>query len=268
MRIALKSITVIVLLLLFCLSALLLALLPAGKTGRRALLTRNISFFSRLVLRALGTRIRTRRRGHHPMPDQGCLVVANHVTYVDILVLAALRPSVFITSVELRHTFPLGTFAWLGGSVFVERRSPAGLRREIRNIEAVLRSGLSVVLFPEGTTSNGETVQPFKNSLFTAAIAAGKPVLPICLRYRRADGQRITDRNRDGVYYYGDTSFAVHAPKLLSLRTLHVDCITLDPIPTHHGQSRKELAARCHEAVKTEYHRVRAPHEPASSAVR
>ena len=253
MRTAFKSISVLVLLLLFSLSSLCLILLPAGRAGRRALLTRNTSLFSRLVLRALGVRVRPLKHGHHPVPEQGCLVVANHVSYVDILVIASLRPSVFITSVELRHTFPLGTLAWFGGSIFVERRSPAGLKKEIRDIEAVLRDGQSVVLFPEGTTSNGETVQPFKNSLFTAAISTGSPVLPLCLRYRRINGKRITRENLDTVAYHGGTTFAQHAPRLLALRSVHVDCVTLDPLPTGPDRSRKDLALQCHESIRNAY---------------
>ena len=254
LRTLLRTISVLFLLFLFTLVSLCLVLLPAGTAGRRKLLTRNTSLFSRLVLRALGIRVRALPKGHHPAPERGCLIVANHLSYVDILVIASLRPSVFITSIELRNTFPLGLIAWFGGSIFVERRKPAGLKKEIRDIGRTLEEGHSVVLFPEGTTSNGDTVQPFKNSLFIAAITTGAPVLPLCLRYRRINGKRITDRTRDAVYYYGGTSFAAHAPRLLAIRSVHVDCIALDPLPTHHGQSRKDLAAQCHEVIRAAYH--------------
>lgn len=257
MRTLRKSISVLFLLLLFSLASLCLVILPAGRAGRRRLLTRNTSFFSRLVLRALGVRVVGRKKGHRRPAGGPHLVAANHVSYVDILVIASLRPSVFITSIELRNTFPLGMLAWFGGSIFVERRSPAGLKKEIRDIEAVLQDGHSVVLFPEGTTSDGATVQPFKNSLFTAAIATAVPVLPLCLRYRRINGKRITEENRDDLYYYGGSSFAEHAPRLLALRTVHVECMNLDPLPTSAGMSRKELATQCHKAVRTAYHAPR-----------
>ena len=252
-----KSISVLFLLLLFSLVSLCLVILPAGRAGRRALLTRNTSLFSRLVLRVLGIRVRYHRRGHHPVPDRGCLVVSNHVSYVDILVIASLRPSIFITSIELRNTFPLGMLAWFGGSIFVERRSPAGLKKEIRDIESAMRDGQSVVLFPEGTTSDGETVRPFRNSLFTAAIATGSPVLPLCLRYRRLNGKRITASNRESIFYYGGTSFAAHAPRLLAVRSVHVDCVALDPVPTKSDTSRKDLAVHCNTVIRTEYHRLK-----------
>ncbi len=226
------------------------------RTGKRSLRTRNTSLFSRLVLRVLAVRVIPRGR-HHRSDRQNYLIVANHVSYVDILVLASLQPAVFITSVELKHTFPLGMLAFFGGSIFIERRSPAGLKREIRDIAHALGDGASVVLFPEGTTSDGETVQPFKNSLFTAALSTVTPVLPLCIRYRRVNGKRLNDGNRNSVYYHGRTTFLEHAPRLLALRSVHVECIALDPVETRHDQSRKDLATRCHDLISAAYHAKR-----------
>jgi len=257
MRTAFKAVTIVTLLLLYSFSSLLLAILPAGRAGRRRLLTGNTSLFARLVLRRLGIRVNCRTTGSHRAPDRGCLIVANHVSYTDILVLASIRPVVFITSVELRRTFPLGMFAWLGGSIFVERRNPADLKREINDIARTLREGHSVVLFPEGTTFNGDTVRPFKNSLFTAALSAAAPVLPVCIRYRRINGKRIDESNRDAVYYYGGTTFPEHAPRLLALRSVHVDCLTLDPVEAGPEGSRKDIAARCHAVISAAYRAAR-----------
>lgn len=253
MKTVIKSLSIAGLLLLFSLVSLFLVVLPAGRAGRRILLTRNASLFARLALRVLGIRVVVRQTIRR-RAQRNFLVVANHVSYVDILVLAALRPSVFITSIELRNTFPLGTLAFFGGSIFVERRNPAGLKKEIRDIETALRDGRSVVLFPEGTTSDGDTVRPFKNSLFTAAITTGTPVLPVCLRYRRINGRKVTVSNRDSVYYYGGISFMEHAPRLLAARSVHVECRFLDPIETHPGMSRKDLAAQSHEVIRSSYH--------------
>jgi len=161
---------------------------------------------------------------------------------------------VFITSVELKRTFPLGLLAWLGGSIFVERRSPTGLKQEIREIEQVLAEGTSVALFPEGTTSNGDTVRPFKNSLITAAITTGSSLLPVCIRYTTVNGQPVGSHNRDLVYYYGGTTFFEHLPRLLKLKIIEVECIVLRPISAHQHHSRKDLAARAHAVINAAYH--------------
>ncbi len=256
MRILLKAITLFLLLILYALVALGIMALPASRARRLARLTGNSSFFARLCLRVLGVRVHARRLKRKGIRQRrtNYLIISNHLTYVDILVVASLMPSVFITSVELKQTFPLGLFAWLGGCLFVERRSPAGLKREIEEIAKVLAQGTSVALFPEGTTSNGDTVRPFKNSLITAAITAGASLLPVCIRYRAANGRPVDPTNRDSLYYYGGTTFFRHLSRLLALRSIDVECVILRPIATHQHQSRKDLAARAHQMISSVYH--------------
>ncbi len=250
---AVKTLTIIALVLLYLFAAAGLACIPAGRAGRRRFLTGNASFFARRALAVLGIRVmkRSRRR-----TADTALIVSNHLSSVDILVIASVRPAVFITSVELRNSFPLGLLAFLGGSIFVERRNPSGLRKEIRDIARTLAEGTSVVLFPEGTTFDGRTVRPFKSSLFTAAVDAGTMIQPCCIRYRRINGKRIGPENADAVYYHGGTTFAAHAPRLLGLRSVHVELITLDAIAPADGRSRKELAELCHERILRAYHRT------------
>ena len=128
MRILLKSIAVFLLLSLYALVSLGIMALPASRARRLERLTGNSSFFARLGLRVLGIRVSSRREKRKGLRKRrtNYLIISNHLTYVDILVVASLMPSVFITSVELKQTFPLGLFAWLGGCLFVERRSPRG----------------------------------------------------------------------------------------------------------------------------------------------
>lgn len=256
MRILLKSIAVFLLLSLYALVSLGIMALPASRARRKTRLAGNSSFFAHLGLRVLGIRVHSHRLKRNGVRQRrtNYLIISNHLTYVDILVVASLMPSVFITSVELKQTFPLGLFAWCGGCLFVERRSPSGLKREIEEIAKVLAQGTSVALFPEGTTSNGETVQPFKNSLITAAITTGTSLLPVCIRYRAANGRVVDTTNRDSLYYYGGTTFFQHLPRLLALRSIDVECMVLRPIAAHQHQSRKDLAARAHQMISAVYH--------------
>jgi 1-acyl-sn-glycerol-3-phosphate acyltransferase len=256
MRTIFKSVALFLLLSLYALASLGILAIPAGRARKRARLTCNASFFARLGLRVLGIRVDARRRtrkGIRPR-RRNHLIIANHLSYIDILVINSLIPSVFITSVELMRTFPLGLFARFGGCIFVERRSPAGLKREIGEIEQVLSEGISVVLFPEGTTSNGETVRPFKNSLMTAAIRTGTDILPVCIRYQQVNGQPMNTENRDTVYYYGETTFFEHLPRLLALSSIGAECVILRSISTHQHHSRKDLAARVHAMISAAYH--------------
>jgi 1-acyl-sn-glycerol-3-phosphate acyltransferase len=256
MRIFFKSIAAFLFLALYVLAALGIMALPATRSRRLERLTGNSSFFARLGLRVLGIRVSSRRLKRKGIRQRrtNYLIISNHLSYADILVIASLMPSVFITSVELKQTFPLGLFAWLGGCLFVERRSRAGLKREIEEIAEVLSQGTSVTLFPEGTTSNGDTVRPFKNSLITAAITTGASLLPVCIRYRAANGHFVDLTNRDSLYYYGGTTFFQHLPRFLALRSVDVECVIMRPISTHQHHSRKDLATRAHQMIGTVYH--------------
>jgi lyso-ornithine lipid O-acyltransferase len=253
MRVLFKWLGSVTLLMLYIVCACVIRALPAGTRLRRALLLKNIAFFAGLMLGLLGVRINVRHGERLRRTRENALIVANHVSYIDVLVIASAIPAVFITSVELGGTFFLGMLARLGGSLFVERRKVAGLKQEIAEITHVLREGHHVVLFPEGTTSNGERVHPFRNALFDAAIAADADILPLCIRYIHLDGEALTMKNRDRIFYYGAAQFSRHFPRLLSIASAEVEVVPLPVVRVSKGDSRKELAARAHDAVSSAY---------------
>lgn len=248
-----KKIGAVLILLCFSVCGVLISLLPAGARMRRLFLLRNVSLHARLFLKLFGVRVHCKHKERLQEKQQGRLLVANHVSYVDILVISSIAPSVFITSRELGGTLFLGLLARLGGSLFVERRKVAGLKKEIEMIARILKQNLPVVLFPEGTTSNGERVHAFKNALFDAAITAGVDVLPICLRYTSINGGPVTRENRDSVYYHGGTTFFSHIPRLLALRSIDVDILPLKIIRIHKNSGRKELAEASHAVIQEAY---------------
>lgn len=254
LRIARKWLEIVFLALLpFLAVSGMLLLLPLASRARRAVRVRTTSFFAGITLVLCGVRVRADHRERLHAAPTGRLVIANHVSYVDILVVAALMPSVFITSVELRNTPLLGMLAKLGGSLFVERRRPGGLKQEIGEITGVLKQGFTVVLFPEGTTSNGEQVQPFKQSLFDAAVSAGADILPLCLRYSRINDAPVSQPAKDCLFYYGGVSFTQHFPRFLSLRSVEADVMPLKLIRANPDATRKELASATYDAISKAY---------------
>jgi len=254
MRTLLKGLGIVPLVIAYIVSSCAIMVLPAGARLRRRFLIKNTSVFSRIMLALLGIRVRVKHRERLHGGASGRLVVANHVSYIDILVISSLMPSVFVTSVELGSTVFLGLLARLGGSLFVERRKASGLKREIAGLARVLGEGFAVALVPEGTTSNGDRVRPFKKSLFDAAVRAGSDVLPLCIRYRQVNGAGLTPDNRDLVFYYGGVSFSQHIPKFLSLKSVDVEVMPLRTIRVHKKDTRKELAGRAHDEISAAYH--------------
>lgn len=254
MRILLKGLGIVPLFLAYIVLSGTVHLLPLSPKTKRVAAIRMVSAFARILLLLFGVRVRVKHRDRLHKTGNGLLIVSNHLSYIDILVISALVPSVFITSVELKNTALLGMLARLSGSIFVERRNPSGLKREIEDIVFALGQGLPVVLFPEGTTSNGERVQPFKNSLFDSAIIAHADIRPVCLRYVRANNKPITPENRDDVFYYGGVSFGKHLLRFLSLASVDAEVVPLKTISVQPGRSRKDLAAKAHEVIREAYH--------------
>lgn len=254
-----KSLIIIPLVLSYFIVSFVVAYAPSNAKATLHRLTTLASLYSSALLRILGVRVTIHGHDRLRTKKQGVLVAANHLSYVDILAIASVLPAVFITSVELRSAFLLGPLARMSGSLFVERRRAGGLRREINQIAGVLRDGFTVALFPESTTSNGDTVRPFKNSLFTAAIESRRNILPLCLRYTMINGSPASKINRDSLYYYGGMSFFRHVLRLLRLRSVEMEMSALKIIAVRPDHDRKELAARAHDAIRDAYHRTGRP---------
>jgi 1-acyl-sn-glycerol-3-phosphate acyltransferase len=180
------------------------------------------------------------------------LQVANHMSYLDILILSSIYPSLYITSVELQNTLFLGLMARLGGSLFVERRSKTKLIQEIDRIVSVLRKGFTITLFPEGTSSNGEKVLPFKGALFLTAKRSNVEIQPVCIKYLTINGEPVSPTNRDSVFYYGDIVFFPHILKLLLVKSIEVEVTYFDPIKTD-GRDRKELVDISYNKISSKF---------------
>lgn len=138
------------------------------------------------------------------------LFVCNHLSYLDVLVLAAIRPACFVTSVEIKHTPVLGQICQLAGCLFVERRSRENLSEEIKELTDALKNDVPVLIFPEGTSTNGEELLRFRRPLFQASIDAQVPVISLVLNYTGINGKRVGRMNRDFICWYGDMAFLPH----------------------------------------------------------
>jgi lyso-ornithine lipid O-acyltransferase len=151
---------------------------------------------------------------HAQAGDGAGLTVSNHLTYLDILVYGAARPFLFVAKSEVRRWPLLGTLASLGGTIFVDRDRSLQVADATGQIEQALRAGIPVLLFPEGTSSDGSSVLPFRSPLFDSAIRAGASVTAAAVRYHAVD---VTE---DQVTYWGDMVFLPHLFRTLCVRGL------------------------------------------------
>lgn len=155
-------------------------------------------------------RLGIERRPEGAFPSRG-LLVANHLSYLDILVLSALHPCVFVSKQEVRSWPLFGLMAKLSGTVFVDRARTSAAHTTNAEMSNALSQGAVVVLFPEGTSSDGSRVLPFRPALFDAATRAGAYVVSAHISYDVADGSAAND-----VCYWGEMSFFPHLLRLLS----------------------------------------------------
>jgi 1-acyl-sn-glycerol-3-phosphate acyltransferase len=171
------------------------------------------------------------------------LIVANHVSWLDIFVINALHPCRFVAKAEIRSWPVLGWLAAAAGTVFIARGNRRELRHIFKGLVTVLQQGQRVAFFPEGTTSRQGEVLPFHANLFEAAIDAKVPVQPYALSYVDAAGAF-----HPSVDYVGDTSFVDSLFTILEGRPVIARLQCLAPIDAT-GAHRRELAQAAEDAV-------------------
>lgn len=137
--------------------------------------------------------IRLELRGRPPVAGP-ILLVANHISWLDIVVMHAARHCRFVSKADVRHWPLIGTLATGAGTLYIERESRRDAMRVVRRMAESLERGEIVAVFPEGTTSDGMALLPFHGNLIQAAISAGAPVQPVALSFLDA-GTRATSRS-------------------------------------------------------------------------
>jgi 1-acyl-sn-glycerol-3-phosphate acyltransferase len=184
--------------------------------------------------------------------DSSYLLVANHVSYLDVIVFGPVERLVFITSVEMGQNSIMGPITRNGGCLFTNRRKFVSLPNEIERFSVCIASGFKLALFPEGTSTNGSTVNEFKGSLFQVAIGAKAPVLPVCVRYLSIDGVPVTSANRDQAFWYGDMTFFPHFWQLMG-RKIEVEVNVLPLIDFDPYRTRAQLSQLTHATILNRY---------------
>lgn len=175
------------------------------------------------------------------IPRHG-LLFCNHLSYFDILAIASVTPAVFVSKADVRRWPLFGWLAALGGTIFINRERRTHVGQVNSEVESALADGALVVIFPEGTSSNGETVLPFRSSLLEPATHGSHAVTVGWLHYELADGDA-----REDVCYWGEHTFFPHLLKLLGKSSVQTTLrFARFPQTTN---DRKLLAGQLHCAV-------------------
>lgn len=199
-----------------------------------------VSAWARQMLGILGIELRLRGT-----PASGpVLLVANHISWLDILVMHAARHCRFVSKSEVEHWPLIGTLATGAGTLYIERESRRHAMRIVHHMAEALRAGEVLAVFPEGTTSDGRTILPFHANMLQAAISAEAPAQPVALAFVDA----ATERPSFAASYVGDDTLVASLWRTLTAPPLAAVVAFGEPQQAQ-GRDRRAWAAALREAV-------------------
>ncbi|HEY0857093.1 MAG TPA: lysophospholipid acyltransferase family protein [Albitalea sp.] len=190
---------------------------------------RRVGWWSSRMLRMLGIALTS---GGTPRGG-ATLVVANHVSWLDILAINAVQPARFVSKADVRGWPLIGWLVACGGTLFIERERKRDALRVVHQVAQALQQGHVVAVFPEGTTSEGHGLLPFHANLLQAAISTGTPIQPVALRF--SDAGNVVSA---AAPYVGDTHLLRSLWMVVTARGLHVRLRWLPATDSRHADRR------------------------------
>ncbi len=181
-----------------------------------------------------------------PIPSPA-FIVANHISWLDIIIISSVLPVSFLSKAEIRNWPIIGTLAAKAGTLFIHRGSKNGAAEALDLVKIKLTAGHSVASFPEAKTTNGKSVKLFHARLFAAAIETNTPVQPVALRYPPLNGDSTTGVNPIAPYVEGP-NLVQHAFRIMCAKRTIAEvtiCKAFEP----EEQARKELAQSARDAI-------------------
>lgn len=174
-------------------------------------------YWSRLLCFICGLKVYV----HGEKPAAPVLLVANHVSWLDIPIIHSLMLAGFVAKSEIKYWPILGWITMVGDTLFLKRGSAESRKGVINHIKKRLNSGRSVAVFPEGTVTDGSYLRTFHRQLIHAAIETKTPILPVAIKFLNADGTR-----NDQVGFLNNEFFLTHVWRVLSLpnSTVEIHC--------------------------------------------
>ncbi|WP_082513253.1 lysophospholipid acyltransferase family protein [Methylobacterium sp. Leaf125] len=211
--------------------------------------------FHRVFVALFGLRVT--QSGTPPEAGEPALVLSNHVSWLDIIVLGSLRPLSFVAKSEIAGWPVIGTLARLQRTVFIDRARRADTANVNATVAQRLARGDLIVLFAEGTTGDGTRLLPFRSSLVgaaRAAVAGEGParirLQPLAITYPRRNGLPLVRKERPDVAWYGDMELAPHLAAFFDGGPIDIHVVWGAPIAVEAGTDRKRATALAEASVR------------------
>lgn len=238
-------------------AAAILAMIAAGapiqmlaRRLRLPLAGRLPVWFHRCAVAVIGLKLEVEGA---PRLDAPLLLVSNHMSWLDIVAIGSRVPARFVAKSEIAGWPVFGALARLQGCLFVNRARRGEAGRDASRMGDAMAQGHALILFAEGTTSDGCAVLPFRSALLGAVEAApGCVVQPLSIVYYRRDGLPLDAAGRRDVAWWGDKSLMPHLGMILRGRSIHARLVFGEPAPASMVADRKTLTARLEAEVRAQ----------------
>ena len=195
-------------------------------------------FFHKILLWLINIKVKT--EGNICIQNKGMIYVSNHLSYIDIPVLGSLLAAKFVAKLEVSKWPIIGNFAKIGNTIFIKRLKN-DLLKEKNIIEQEIASGEKVILFPEGTTSDGIRVLNFKSSLLSSVESQDSFIQPIVINYEGINGLPLNRGLKPVIAWYGDMDLKPHLLNLLKIFSITARVCFLEPINSKDFKNRKNM---------------------------
>ncbi len=203
----------------------------------------HIADWSRGLLNVLNVQVSIQGQAHKSGP---LLVVLNHISWLDILVMLAAQPVCFVSKSEVRRWPLIGWLATHAGTLYIERSSRRDAMRVVHQVADKLRTGGIVAVFPEGTTTDGTQLLPFHGNLLQSAISASSPVQPVALQFLEQNGHRSMSP-----VYIDDDTLLTSVWRMVKAKPITAQLDFL-PLVSSAGLQRRELSSLLHSTIKAQ----------------
>lgn len=230
---------------------IILLLFPSG------LRFRMIGLWTRIFDRFLRSFIRIRvviEGDSSLLAESGNLIISNHLGYLDGILLGSLFALVYTSKTQMKSWPLLGWMSLVSGTIFIDRKKKARVPDYIQQTADMLKRRVNVLVFPEGTSTNGERLLPFQPIHFQAPLIARSGIVPVSIIYTRVNKEAFGPDNRDRVCWYGQVSFYQHLLSLLESGEIEVKVVLHPKIDlSGNDYSRKDLSQILYKIIASSY---------------
>ncbi|MEI6868841.1 MAG: lysophospholipid acyltransferase family protein [Methylophilaceae bacterium] len=202
---------------------------------------RIIRFWCKRLLSIFEIKVEVTGLGTYLMNQKKYLMVANHISWMDIIVIQSIKPCIFVAKSDVASWPLFGWVAQMTGTIFIKRDKVSDIKKALKKMKRRLIKR-SVCIFPEGTSTNGRYLLPFKSNLFQSSIDTNKSILPLCLRYEQ------NNTYSDKAAFVDDMSLVDSINKIKQEKDIYVIVEVLQPIRPRYN--RKELASYTQEMIR------------------